>query len=92
MAPGAHDDVANACAGALLRAFDRHKHRVLSGFYMPGGGSITWHDAQTGEVIEPERHSGLVRDANGVLHLRGDNSCWPTEKVRRRNHGVRGLY
>ena len=39
-----------------------------------------------------EQRSRLVRDGDGVLHLRGDNSCWPSEEPRSRSHGVRGVY
>ena len=47
--PGAHDDVANACAGALLGAVDAHKRHVLRGAYGYGGGPVTWWDAEPGK-------------------------------------------
>ena len=60
-APGAHDDVANACAGALLSAFSTHKRRLLRGAYGYGGGPVTWWDAQTGEEIDPATREPVAR-------------------------------
>ena len=53
---GAHDDIPNACAGALLGALNARKHRLLTGTYGYGGGPVTWRDAATGEFIDP--HTG----------------------------------
>jgi hypothetical protein len=53
-APGAHDDLANSCAGALLGALNARKRRALEGTY-GYGGPITWRDAATGEEIDPDR-------------------------------------
>ena len=53
-APGAHDDVANAAAGALLGALNAHKRRTLFGSYGYGGGRITWRDPETGQEIDPD--------------------------------------
>jgi hypothetical protein len=52
-APGAHDDVANACAGALLGALNAYTRRVLEGA-CGYGGPITWRDLATGEEIDPD--------------------------------------
>jgi len=53
-APGAHDDVANSCAGALLSALNAHKRRAFFGTYGYGGGLITWRDPETGQEIDPD--------------------------------------
>jgi hypothetical protein len=53
-APGAHDDVANAAAGALLGALNAHKRRTFFGSYGYGGGRITWRDPETGLEIDPD--------------------------------------
>ena len=41
-APGAHDDVCNAVAGALLAAHLAHRQRIVMGVYGYGGGPIYW--------------------------------------------------
>jgi hypothetical protein len=58
--PGAHDDVANACAGALLSALNAHRRGALIGTY-GYGGPITWRDAATGEEIDPETREPIRR-------------------------------
>jgi hypothetical protein len=59
--PGAHDDVANACAGALLAASVASKRRTLFGSYGYGGGPITWRDAETGQEIDPATREPIER-------------------------------
>lgn len=55
-APGAHDDVANAAAGALVYATAK-KAQLRVGFggpgapARPGGGNITWRDPQEREPL-----------------------------------------
>lgn len=59
-APGAHDDVANAAAGALLSALSAHKRRAFFGSY-GYDGQITWRDPETGEVIDPRTGEPIER-------------------------------
>ncbi len=59
--PGAHDDIANACAGALLAVSVASKRRALVGSYGYGGGPITWRDAETGEEIDPATREPVQR-------------------------------
>jgi hypothetical protein len=60
-APGAHDDIANACAGALLAASVGSKRRTLFGSYGYGGGPITWRDPETGQEIDPNTGEPIQR-------------------------------
>ncbi len=68
-APNAHDDVANACAGALLAAFNVHKQRVFLGSYGYGGGRITWRDGATGEEIDPKTLEPVRRTNIRVVRI-----------------------
>lgn len=67
--PGGHDDVANACAGALLSAFNVHKQRALIGSYGYGGGPITWRDAETGQEIDPATREPIQRQRIRVVNV-----------------------
>ena len=68
--PGAHDDVANACAGALLSALDAHKRRLLVGSVGYGCcGPVTWFDAKTGEVIDPHTKEPIRRTRIHVVNI-----------------------
>jgi hypothetical protein len=60
--PGAHDDLANACAGALLSALSSHKRRTLFGSVGYGCcGPVTWRDAETGQEIDPATREPIRR-------------------------------
>ena len=58
MPPGAHDDVANAVAGALLAAHGVHKQRIRlwcrTGYWHRAATHVEI-DLRTGRPIEPER-------------------------------------
>lgn len=96
-AAGGHDDLCNACAGALLGAQELHKHRSLWGSF-GYGGPVTWRDAATGDQIDPETmqpitRSHLVRVGGNIHLVGGDNGCWSTAELnRRRWGGVKGCY
>lgn len=68
-APGAHDDVANACAGALLAALNAHKRRTFFGSYGYGGGRITWRDPETGLEIDPDTLEPVQRTRIRVVNV-----------------------
>jgi len=67
-APGAHDDLANAAAGALLAANGAHRQRIrvftLAPPYVPASGRLPDQielDPATGRPLEPERSGpGIV--------------------------------
>jgi hypothetical protein len=67
-APGAHDDVANAAAGALLSALNAHKRRAFFGSY-GYDGQITWRDPETGEVIDPRTGEPIERTRIRVVTI-----------------------
>jgi hypothetical protein len=68
-APGAHDDIANACVGALLSALDAHKRRIVWGTYGYGGGPITWRDSETGEEIDPKTMEPIRRTQFRIVRM-----------------------
>jgi hypothetical protein len=68
-APGGHDDLANACAGALLAALRAHKGRILRGECAYGGGPATWWDVATGEQIDPKTKEPIPRTRINVVRL-----------------------
>jgi hypothetical protein len=68
-APGAHDDVANAAAGALLSSLNAHKRRALFGSYGYGGGLITWRDPETGQEIDPDTLEPVERTRIRVVTI-----------------------
>ncbi len=68
-APGAHDDLANAVAGALLGAQNAQKSRMLIGTYGYGCGPITWRDPKTGEEIDPKTMEPIRRTQFRVVRI-----------------------
>jgi hypothetical protein len=67
-APGAHDDLANACAGALLAASTAQRQRLWQGSY-GYGGPITWWDLKTGEQIDPKTKEPIRRAVFNVVRV-----------------------
>jgi hypothetical protein len=68
-APGSHDDVANAAAGALLGSLNAYKRRTLFGSYGYGGGRITWRDPETGLEIDPDTLEPVERTRIRVVTI-----------------------
>jgi hypothetical protein len=83
------DDLANSLFGCL-RQVQKPKPRIRS-FVASGAdgfGKLTEIDPETRRPIG-ERRGHLVSDGAGNVSLAGgDNTCWTTEELRSRRHGV----
>jgi hypothetical protein len=75
---------------AAVRSAARSRLRMGLPLGADGFAPVVEVDPVTFDPLDQHR-SRLVRDAKGVLHLIGDNSCWTSEELRSGNHGVRGL-
>jgi hypothetical protein len=69
--PGGHDDLANACAGALVTALAK-KPQIRMGTYGYGGGPVYWHDQEP----EPLRIRHVTVDGRTGETIREEVRCY----------------